>query len=352
MKNDYDAEYEAENLKYGSSGNGGLRWMSMLVMALVVFGFFSLVWYAYNASISEQQQQAVAVIAPEQQEYKVKPEETGGMDIANKDIEAYQLMRRQPSVEEDAEKVERLLPEAEAPVVNAAAVTPVPADPALANEVATIASAESGIIAQPKAELREMLPVGAVVAPAIVASQAMPQAVTTTVAPTPQAVVSAPAPVAQAPVVKETMSAPVVQTQIPASVAKQPVQVVAPPKPRPAVSKPVSIKPVAVKPAQVKAVVAKPVTAKPTSPAKTISGKAYVQLGAVRSSLDAEALWKKLSAAHKDVLGSASHTVEPVEVAGTGTLYRLRARGFASREAALSACSGLKAKGLSCIVSQ
>ncbi len=405
MKNDYDAEYEADTLNYGSSGNGGLRWMSMLVMALVVFGFFSLVWYAYNASMSEQQQQAVAVIAPEQQEYKVKPENAGGMPIDNKDIEAYQLMRRQPSAEEEANKVERLLPGTDAP-----ALAPLPADPVKAGEVATITSAEAGIAGHPQTEAREILPLGntatnpqaapsSTPAPSststsgVTASPAVP-ATTVSPAPTPEsgtlpkttstAAASAVAgkPVAGSPVSRKPVAgsplavnpvsptpatppatkaaasvspAPAVSPELPVSVVKQPVHTL-PAKPvarkiKSDTTAAASVKSEAIKASPAKiAAASKPKTT--VTPAHAASGKAYVQLGALRSAADAEALWTKLHGANKEVLGAATHTVEPVSVAGTGTLYRLRARGFTSRAAAVTACNGLKSRGLSCLVSQ
>ena len=370
MKNDYDAEYEADTLNYGSSGNGGLRWMSMLVMALVVFGFFSLVWYAYNASMTEQQQQAVAVIAPENQEYKVKPENAGGMPIDNKDIEAYQLMRRQPSAQEEASKVERLLPETDSPALSAQA--PVN-DPVRAGEVATITNAEAGIASHPKPETRETLALGGATTSTL-QGEITPSAAPTTQAPTSATAVSPTAPSAEitparpvetkpaatvAPAPASTTAAQIptaaaipeaAPAEVPVSVVKQPVHTV---PAKPIVQKPkpaVTVKSEAIKHPSPKVAAVKPKTVTAAVPAG--SAKAYVQLGALRSAADVEALWTKLHGANKDVLGAATHSVEPVSVAGTGTLYRLRARGFASREAAVTACSGLKGRGLTCIVSQ
>lgn len=369
MKNDYDAEYEADTLNYGSSGNGGLRWMSMLIMALVVFGFFSLVWYAYNASMSEQQQQAVAVIAPEQQEFKIKPENAGGMPIDNKDIEAYQLMRRQPSAIEEASKVERLLPEVNNPVI---ATAKAPMDPAKVGEVASITNAEAGIPNQPQAQpvLRETIPLS---------SSDQPTATITPITPaTPAANAPAavPAPAQSASVATAspvpsvtshvtpdaanvTMSTPkptAIESAKPAAPAQLPVATQQPV--RKTVPKPAPVKPAVV---ASKATIAPadkpkvPTATKPkvvSAPAVSPTGKAYVQLGALRTAADAEALWKKLYASNKDVLGAATHSIESVNVAGTGTLFRLRARGFVSREAAIKACNGLKGRGLTCIVSQ
>jgi hypothetical protein len=44
MKNEYDAEFE----QLETTGNGGMRWVSLLVIAMVVFGFFWLILYAYD----------------------------------------------------------------------------------------------------------------------------------------------------------------------------------------------------------------------------------------------------------------------------------------------------------------
>jgi SPOR domain len=339
MKNDYDADFEVETERYRPQGSGGLRWMSMLVMALVVFGFFSLVWYAYNASVTPEQGEMVATIAPENEAYKVKPEDAGGMEIANKDIEAYQLMRRQPDAMEEAAKVERLLPSPAEPI----AVTPQTQTTATASEMAAIASAEASLNTKPT---QETLPVpNNPVAPAPVASVSVGEAPVATVAqpliepapavlaPTPAPLVTPPAPafVVQAPPpAPKPAPAPIAAPQPTfESVVKQPI--VAAPKPAPA--KPASIKPA------------------PAKPAPSAASGVYVQLGAVRSRAEAEKLWSAVRAKHGDVLSSA-YSIEEVAVAGTGTLYRVRARGFASRASALSACSSLKARGQDCLVSQ
>jgi cell division septation protein DedD len=96
----------------------------------------------------------------------------------------------------------------------------------------------------------------------------------------------------------------------------------------------------------------KPIVAAPAPAPAPSSGGVYVQLGALRSTAEAERLWSQLREAHPDLLGSASRSVEAVTVAGTGTLYRLRARGFASRATALSTCSSLKNRGQDCLVAQ
>lgn len=331
MKNDYDADFEVETERYRPQGSGGLRWMSMLVMALVVFGFFSLVWYAYEASVSPEQGEMVATIAPEGEEYKVRPDEVGGMEIANKDIEAYQLMRRQPSVAEEAAKVERLLPMEDAPTAPVVAAQATPA------EVAAIASTEASLNAKPTQEtlVQETLPVApAPVAPAPTTepSVSVGEAPVATVAqPVEEPAPAAPAPMpASAVTPPAPMPVPIVAAQPTfESVVKQPIVEKPQPKPAPVQPKPASAKPAA-------------------TPA---AGGVYVQLGAVRSRGEAEKLWSAARAKHGDVL-SAAYSIEEVAVAGTGTLYRVRARGFASRAVALSACSTLKARGQDCLVSQ
>jgi SPOR domain len=387
MKNDYDAEYDPEQI-IGSSGNGGLRWMSMLIMVLVVFGFFSLVWYAYNASISEQQDENVAVISPENEEYKEKPEDAGGMEIANKDIEAYQLMRRQPTAQEEVEKVERLLPEAETPVILPKEKAP---DPVRDAEVEKIDSAEVGMTTLSQKETNpvsaessvkvEEVPVAGVVeeSPKTI-EKAVDTAIGTIVSSEPKTEFLASPKTLVTPslpaVNKETITpkpsspAPVTPVQPMGSVVKQPVAVkpapVVPSTPQPTVSAmpkptlPSPAAPVVVSPPQMLKLppAVTPPVAEPAQPVSATaavaspSGSAYVQLGALRSAAEAEKLWAKLREAHPDLLGNASRSVESVSVAGTGTLYRLRARGFASRASALSVCSSLKGRGQDCLVAQ
>lgn len=74
---------------------------------------------------------------------------------------------------------------------------------------------------------------------------------------------------------------------------------------------------------------------KPT--VKSPSGGAYMlQLGAFKSQAEAQAAWKRISAAHSDILGGAPIIVK-AELPN-GTFYRLRSGVYASLSAAKAAC--------------
>ncbi len=96
---------------------------------------------------------------------------------------------------------------------------------------------------------------------------------------------------------------------------------------------------------------AKPVAAaKPVAPAAkpaAASGDYKVQLGALKSEEEAQATWKKITAKFGDTI-KGSPIIIPVESNGT-TLYRLRASGFASADAAKAACAKLAAAKQACI---
>ena len=111
-----------------------------------------------------------------------------------------------------------------------------------------------------------------------------------------------------------------------------------PPAPSPAVvvAKEAPAEPILPTPAQV---------VKP-SPAPA-TGAFKVQLGAFKSQAEAESYWKKVSAKHAEILGNHRFVILRADLPN-GTFYRLRASGFASAEAAKSACTALSAKGQAC----
>ena len=255
MKNDYDApEMEIGDDIYESDG---LRWMSVLVVILVVCGFFSLAWYAYrtNTGSSVAEDEVMLVEAPDG-EYRSRPDDPGGAEFLHKDKEVYnRLVARNP---EAAGNVERLMPGAEEPVVervvsagettkswvNRDINTPSDADrfPQVEKSVSSQAGEASSVIAQSTHK----------------AVQESQQSI-----PKPQ---------------------------------MKPVPGVAP-KPRP----------------KEKSVAA-----------GSAAGSMKVQLAALRSRQEAQTMWSRLSARHRDLLGGKKYQVVRADIAGKGTFYRLR----------------------------
>jgi cell division protein FtsN len=79
------------------------------------------------------------------------------------------------------------------------------------------------------------------------------------------------------------------------------------------------------------------------------SGAFVVQIGAFNSAEDAAASWKRIQGAYSSALGGASPEIRQTEVNGK-TKYRLRATGYADRNAANNACNRLKSAGQACFI--
>lgn len=91
----------------------------------------------------------------------------------------------------------------------------------------------------------------------------------------------------------------------------------------------------------------KPV-AKPATPAPAAASGAYkIQLGAFKSEKEAVDTWNKIVAKHSDVLSGKSRVIVKADLSN-GTFYRLRASGYATADAAKSACTTLSARKQGC----
>jgi hypothetical protein len=106
---------------------------------------------------------------------------------------------------------------------------------------------------------------------------------------------------------------------------------------------PVAPKIIAPKPVAPKQVAAAPI-------AVANAGGSYIQFAALRSAADAGRVWGELKAKHPELIPYSYYT-EAVTTATGATLYRLKAKGFASRTQALNICSTIKTRGQDCLVS-
>ena len=77
---------------------------------------------------------------------------------------------------------------------------------------------------------------------------------------------------------------------------------------------------------------------------------ARVQLYSARSRNGALAVWARLSAEEKDLLGSLTHRVVKAEIPKRGVFYRLRVGPLADKAAARRLCGLLKGRGRDCFV--
>lgn len=75
-----------------------------------------------------------------------------------------------------------------------------------------------------------------------------------------------------------------------------------------------------------------------------------IQLAAVSEQARAREEWDRLQQVYPDVLGGMELNLQPTEVQGQGTLWRIRTQPFGDRAAAESACERLEAADQSCLV--
>lgn len=98
----------------------------------------------------------------------------------------------------------------------------------------------------------------------------------------------------------------------------------------------------------------KPVAEAKPAPApapKASSGSVRVQLASLKSEAEASATWKKVSAAHGDLLEGKGHTIARADL-DTGTYYRVQVTGLKDRDQAVALCEALKSRGQACIVAK
>ena len=98
-----------------------------------------------------------------------------------------------------------------------------------------------------------------------------------------------------------------------------------------------------------------PASGQPTTPqAPSLTGAAVVapfgiQLGALRSEQQADALWQRLTQKFPGLLGSLSHRVVSYDSGARGMFYRLQAGPMPTKSTAQDFCVQLKRQGQDCI---
>jgi cell division septation protein DedD len=90
--------------------------------------------------------------------------------------------------------------------------------------------------------------------------------------------------------------------------------------------------------------------AAPATQAAPASGNFAVQLVSLKNRGAAEAEWRRLQGVFPNLLGGKSLLLQSADVAGVGTVYRLRAGPFASKAKAAQVCAQLKSKQQDCLV--
>ena len=94
-----------------------------------------------------------------------------------------------------------------------------------------------------------------------------------------------------------------------------------------------------------------PATPAPVAAAAPASGGAFVvQIMALREEAEVRGAWAALQKKHGAVLSGQALDVERADLGDRGVFYRVRAAGYETRAAAISACEKLKAAGQDCMV--
>lgn len=262
-----------------------------VIAGLVVLVIISLVAWAVLSGDETVSEDSVPVIQAEEGDYKVAPDDAGGMPIPNKDSTVFETMDKSGET-----KVENLLDDSEQPMKKDEAFkedanaedtpspTPIPDESELAD------APKGAVKDSPKVEAKEEV-----------------KAVE-------KKVEEKPAIIAE--------KKPNVIDQLKAEAGTKKIEPVkAKPKPKE-------------KPVEKKAVVSK--------------GSTYIQLAAVRSEADAKAKWAALQGQYPSLKG-LSLRVNKADLGAKGVFYRVQAGGV-SADSAASLCAKIKSAGGGCMI--
>jgi len=282
-------------------------------VALLVLGAMALVvYYAYQLGLRAGAQGPAPLIKAEQQPYKVKPEEPGGMDVPNQDKLIYKEVKPAGSGA-NAEPVERLMPPPESPL------------PKPEKEEPQAQQAQAAEPPAPAAQPTPQQPSAAAAAPSA------PVSPSTAAAATPP---------------KEGVPQQVAQgggLEAPATPAKSGSS--SEPAAKPAAAS--ESAPAAAKPA------ATPSASAEKAPSRAAGEAAddwHVQLGAVRTAEEAQHEWARLQGKYTDLLGQLSLNIQRVDLGGDkGVFFRIRGGPLADRAQANALCDRLKVVQVGCI---
>ncbi|MFI4986903.1 MAG: SPOR domain-containing protein [Alphaproteobacteria bacterium] len=301
--------------------------VSVLMLGAVAL----VVYYAYQMGLRAGAQGPAPLIKAEQQPYKVKPDEPGGMDVPNQDKLIYKEVTTGGSGD-NKKPVERLMPQPEAPlpkpIASAQAIpqaeaaqlpeaSPPPAAPAPMSPTVSAAAAAtpSGDTPPPKEQAAKQVAQGGGLE-----------------APSPPAKSGSSAQPGKAGSAGSTGQ----------SAAKPAATGDAAPEAKPAATgEAPAAKPEAISTASVQ---------KAPASASSQGGGWHVQLGAVRSNEEAQHEWARLQGKYQDMLGSLTLNVQRVDLGGgKGVYFRIRGGPIGERAEANALCDRLKAVQVGCL---
>jgi hypothetical protein len=304
----------------------------VLVALVVIAGGAAWAWISSHRA----PEGPVPVIAADTSPEKVKPEDEGGMQVPNQNVEilngqsttaeqpAVLPPPEQPVAPPTNEATDQANAEPQAPAITDA---PKPAEPA-ATPPETTDQATAPVVDAPA--------IPSVSAPE--PDQAAAAPTPAPVVPEPQAQQAAPAPAESAPVASP--AAPVAEKPAEPAASAAATSTAKAPEPAPAPAP-------KAEPTQTAAAAAAPAA---PSVAPTAGGGARIQLAAVKSEALAKSEWAKMQKAHPSLLGGLTLNVEAVDRNGS-KLYRIQA-GPLTKAQAKDLCTQLKAQKQDCLVAK
>lgn len=275
-------EYDVEEEEYDYEEKSKI--IPYAVMAIALVAFVSLGYYAYNSGTENIEEGELMLIQADNTPVKEKPMDPGGMKFPYQDKSVFETITEEAPTQQPLEVVSSV-------------EEPLKLEP----ETSSISQQEL----QPAETVKELVAAApeAETQPAVTEPAA-------TIAEKPVAEVKQPAPA----LVKEAEPEKPTEQTMAATEAKELEKLA-------------------------------PAALKPAEEIKSASGSEMVQLGAYRSSKDAEAAWEKARSSHT-VLSSYTPTIVRADLGEKGVFYRLRVSGVD----ASSMCGTLKTNGQACIV--
>ncbi len=304
---------------------GGLSWVKWGVIAAVVVAGGVAGWKYWGRDLWAMRNNGdeIPLIRAQDGPFKVRPDQPGGADFANRDMLVYQQLDKKGGGEP---KTESLLPQPEKPLPPPAPRNP----PAQASQPMTQQQAAADPMSQEGGPMSVTGGEGQ--------GEETEDDGPTEVA-TPQAV--PPQPPAAAAKTAPPPPAPPTSVATTTSLRPSPDQVraaqpPAPPPPPPAVKVEQS---------------APAATTASAAPQANANPHGYrIQISAVRSEADARNEWVRLRKQYDSVLGKLTLFVERADLGTKGVFYRIQAGGFSDKPAAESACQQLAKQKVGCLV--
>jgi SPOR domain len=292
------------------------RLLPVLIVVVALGGFAGLVGYYYMA---EGPNGAAPLIKADQQPFKIKPDNPGGMAVPDQDKEIYDRMGRADQSSVPPPNTERLLPPPETPLPRPAAP---PAPPA------------NAVTAAPAPQLP-----GSTVAPP---PSPAPAPATPSANPNPNPNIGGP--VLGVPQSPRTTTLAAVPPGAPAGAAP-PAAAAPPPKAAPAA------KPAAPAPTQTAAL---PPRATPTTPTPAAAGGPLLRaaIASLRTEADAKREWERQRRLYPDALTGITPSYASVDLGSKGVYWRIYIGPAESNAEARARCETLKEKKVDCFVAR